>query len=467
MSETAYRRDEALFASLFVLSDASAIGLSFVLAYWMRFDSPLVRWIPVTKGTPAFAYYLWTALAVVPCWIALFRAFGLYELAPRRSGADEFVALLKAVAVGCLVAMSAAFLYRGFSYSRLVFAYIGCISILFLTGGRTLCGSYLRRVRARGRGLRRCALVGGVAPAGRLADEIVRNPQLGYRLVGTVEASLPGLPELGRAEEIGALVREHHIDLLILAIPLSNWDRIAEIITRCEGLDVSFKLMPDFFEVLVTRMSVGHIDGIPLIGLKESPLSGSNATIKRTMDLVVSLLGLAALSPLFLLAALAIKLTSRGPVLYPQQRVGRDGRAFVLYKFRSMVDRAEAETGPAWTRPDDPRITRVGRILRWTGADELPQLWNVLRGDMSLVGPRPERPHFIEQFRDRVPHYLERHRIKSGITGWAQINGLRGDSSIEERTKYDIYYVENWSLTFDLKILLMTLFGRKTYGSAY
>ena len=467
MSENAYRKDESLFASLFVLSDTSAIGLSFVISYWIRFGSPLVRWIPVTKGTPALAYYLWTALVVVPFWLLLFRGFGLYELAPRRTGADQFVALLKAVAVGCLAAMAAAFLYRGFSYSRLVFAYIGGTSVLFLALGRALCGSYLRYLRSKGRGLRRCALIGRAVPAERLAEEITRNPQWGYRLIGTVEAPLSGLPELGRTEEIGVLVREHRIDLLILAIPLSDWDRIAAIITRCEGLDVSFKLMPDLFEVLVTRMSAGQIAGIPLIGLKESPLSGANAALKRAMDLTVSLLGLAALSPLLLLVALAIKLASRGPVLYSQQRVGRDGRSFILYKFRSMVAHAEDEIGPAWTRPDDPRVTRVGRVLRRTGADELPQLWNVLRGDMSLVGPRPERPHFIEQFQGQVPHYLERHRVKSGITGWAQVNGLRGDSSIAERVQYDIYYVENWSLTFDLKILLMTLFGRKTYSRAY
>ena len=467
MPGDSYRRDETFLAFLFVFSDASAIGLSFVLSYWMRFDSPLAHWIPVTKGTPALSSYLWAALVVIPCWIALFRAFGLYDLAPRRTGADEFITLLKATVVGCLAAMSAAFLYRGFSYSRLVFAYIGISSVLLLTGGRVLSGSYLRRLRAGGRALCRCALVGGGDSAGRLADEIGRNPELGYRLLGTVDLSLPGLPSLGRSEEIGTIVRRHRIDLLILAIPLSDWDRITEVITRCEGLDVSFKLIPDFFEILVTRMSVGQIAGIPLIGLKESPLSGANAALKRTMDLIVSLSGLILLSPLLLLVALAIKLTSKGPVFYPQQRVGRDGRSFVLYKFRSMVHRAEAETGPVWTHPDDPRITRVGRILRRTSVDELPQLWNVLCGDMSLVGPRPERPHFIEQFQGRVPHYLERHRVKSGITGWAQVNGLRGDSSIEERIKYDIYYVENWSLSFDLKILLMTLFGRKTHGSAY
>ena len=230
---------------------------------------------------------------------------------------------------------------------------------------------------------------------------------------------------------------------------------------------MEFYLVPDLYDLLAVKVSMGNIGGVPVMGLKGRPLSGWNAVVKRGMDIAVSGVLLMALWPLFLPLALIIKRTSKGPIFYRQERIGRDGRRFVIFKFRSMIEDAEGETGPVWAAEDDPRVTPVGRFLRRWSIDELPQLWNVLKGEMSLVGPRPEREYFVDQFGSEVPQYLDRHRVKSGMSGWAQVNGLRGNAPIEERTKYDIYYIENWSIGLDIKILLMTLFGRKTERGAH
>jgi exopolysaccharide biosynthesis polyprenyl glycosylphosphotransferase len=247
------------------------------------------------------------------------------------------------------------------------------------------------------------------------------------------------------------------IDRIFIAIEGAPDEAAAKIVRSCAHLPVQFEVVPDLFGRINERMRLTEMDGIPLLGVKGFPLESWNRFVKRTFDIVVSALLLLVLSPIGLLLTLAIKLDSRGPVFYTQIRMGRDGRIFRIHKFRSMQRNAEAETGPVWASQEDSRTTRVGSILRRTSLDELPQLWNVFRGNMSLVGPRPERPHFVRQFGERIPRYFDRHRVKSGMTGWAQVNGLRGDTSVEERTRYDVFYVENWSLFFDVKILLLTL----------
>jgi exopolysaccharide biosynthesis polyprenyl glycosylphosphotransferase len=230
-----------------------------------------------------------------------------------------------------------------------------------------------------------------------------------------------------------------------------------EIILGCEDLKVEFQIVPDMVEVMAARARVVSFDGIPLISLGRTPLEGWNRVLKRSLDVALSSAGLALLSPAFALLGIWIKLDSKGPVFFRQQRLGRDGRKFFQYKFRSMIEDAEQQTGPVFAKEDDPRRTKVGAFLRKSNFDEFPQLYNVLRGDMSLVGPRPERKFFVDKFKEGIPRYFLRHKVKSGITGWAQVNGLRGNTSIEERTKYDLFYVENWSLAFDIKILFLTL----------
>jgi exopolysaccharide biosynthesis polyprenyl glycosylphosphotransferase len=294
-----------------------------------------------------------------------------------------------------------------------------------------------------------------------LARHVRGRGALGYELVGVVrEASAeppPGLPDLGTLEEVDRIAREHEIDLYLVALPLESQHKLLECLVRCEQVDVDFEFVPDLLQLMTRRARVTDLDGLPLISLKEFPLTGWNAVAKRAVDLALAVIALPLLLPVFAAMAAAIKLDSPGPAFYRQTRMGRDGRAFEMLKFRSMRADAERESGPVWTSEADPRRTRLGAWLRATSLDELPQIWNVLKGEMSLVGPRPERPYFVEQFTGNVPNYFDRHRVKSGMTGWAQVNGLRGNTPIEERTRYDLFYIENWSLLLDLRILLLTL----------
>jgi exopolysaccharide biosynthesis polyprenyl glycosylphosphotransferase len=266
---------------------------------------------------------------------------------------------------------------------------------------------------------------------------------------------------------LAEIVQREKIDMVVATLAEHETSQLVPLLKMSEGLNVEFLLVPDLIEMMTSRVRLQEIDGLPLLRIKQVPLAGWNGVLKRAFDIFFALVGLIILSPLFLLITITIYFEAKGSIFYKQKRVGLDGHEFDLIKFRSMREDAEKKTGPVWARPGDPRVTRVGRLLRRFSLDELPQLWNVLKGEMSLVGPRPERPFFIEQFRDEIPRYLDRHRVKSGMTGWAQVNGLRGQAPIEERTKYDIYYIENWSLAFDVKIILKTIravaFGKDSY----
>jgi Undecaprenyl-phosphate glucose phosphotransferase len=286
-------------------------------------------------------------------------------------------------------------------------------------------------------------------------------PSLGYRVVGFVDGeSTPGqqimeIPVLGGVDDLPTLIREHEIEEVIIGRPELSHQEMLTIISRCERAQAGVKIFPDLFQIIATELSIGDLGGLPLLSVRDVALRGWKLTLKRSVDLVGSALMLVFLSPFLMLVALAIKLDSRGSVFYAQERMGLDASPFWCLKFRSMRTDAESQ-GPGWTTEGDPRVTRLGRFIRRFSIDELPQLINVLVGDMSLVGPRPERPVYVEQFRRSIPRYMDRHREKAGLTGWAQVNGLRGDTSIAERTKYDLWYIENWSLWLDFRIMLRT-----------
>jgi exopolysaccharide biosynthesis polyprenyl glycosylphosphotransferase len=446
------------FAFLSLVSDWLAVSLALAFAFWVRFDS---GWIAAPKGVPSFGSYVPGFLFTAFGWTILFATMGLYD--PRRalSRADETVLVLKGAALGALIMMSSAFLYRGVSYSRVLFALAVPTAFLAALLSRALMREVRARARARGIGVDRVLLVGGGAAAAAIRKSIESRPELGYRIVGAVsDPGLPapeGVPVLGPVESVAAVCRDSAVSRVFITLPEAERDRILAVLRACENLPLQFEIVPDLFGRLGERMRLSEIGGIPLLGVKDFPLQSWNRFVKRAFDIAVSLVLLVLFSVLLLPPlALAIRLDSRGPVFYRQRRIGRDGRVFRIAKLRSMVDDAERETGPVWASPRDARLTRVGAFLRRTSLDELPQLWNVLRGEMSLVGPRPERPHFVRTFEKSVPRYFDRHRVKSGMTGWAQVNGLRGNTPIEERTRYDVFYVENWSLLFDLKILFMT-----------
>jgi len=468
------QQNDFLIPFLTVLSDIIAIEAAFLLSYWIRFYSPLADLIAVTQGYPPLGAYIYGSLVVIPIWLFLFNRRRLYSTRRTVAISDEFFAIVRVVTIGMLVVMSAAFFYRAFSYSRIVFAFLWIASIILLALGRFIVLEYEKHRYRRGLGLRRAIIIGNNDTANRTYENFLHRHELGYEILGyfadsesSARTPLSSTAYLGALGEASSYIKRERIEHVLIALTYKEHPQLYEIAEACEGLNVEFMMVPDLLELMTSRVRIQELAGIPFLKIKEIPLTTWNRITKRTFDFTVSLILLLIASPLLLLTSLVTKLSSRGPAFYVQDRVGLDGRVFRLLKFRTMRTDAEAETGPVWARKNDPRATPLGRILRRLSIDELPQLLNVLKGEMSLVGPRPERPAFVEQFKSEIPKYLERHRVKAGVTGWAQVNGLRQNAPIAERTKYDIYYIENWSLVFDLKILLQTvkavLLGKDAY----
>jgi Undecaprenyl-phosphate glucose phosphotransferase len=297
-----------------------------------------------------------------------------------------------------------------------------------------------------------------------VADKVLEHRELGFKVVGFIDdraagdhIGYRGLPLLGKLSDVDEVIKRENVDHVYVALPLEEHVKMLGIVeaTNREGVDIH--VVPDLLQFIALRARLENLDGVPIISLNDVPLRGFNSVLKRAIDFTLSAAGLLVMSIPFAALAALVKFTSNGPVFYRQERMGLDGKAFDVYKFRSMYQGAEDETGPIWARDDDPRCTPVGRWMRRLDLDELPQLWNVVRGDMSIVGPRPERPYFVEQFKHRIPQYMLRHKVKAGITGWAQVNGWRGNTSLEKRIEYDLYYIENWSVALDLKIMWLTV----------
>ena len=443
------------------LIDVVALVAAVLLAYNYRFHVDRIP-IPGTEP-PAFGYYLAAAPLLGLIFVVTFAFSGVYRIRRGRPLIDELFAIIGAAALAGLVTLALMSIYRGFSYSRLVLIYTVVIALVLITAARTALRQVLIAQQRRGIGTDRVLVVGTGAGSELLLHRMTMFPQYGYTVCGVLDDRLePGTPfagskVVGRVAELPAQVRAQGVDQVFLALPGASHEEMLHLIKTCDDLQVDFRMLPDVFEIITTRVSADVVDGIPLVGVRRSQVEGIGLAVKRAFDLVISLILLLVLSPVWLLLALAIAVSSHGPVLYRQDRVGKGGSLFTLYKFRSMVSDAEAETGPIFASPDDVRRTAIGRFMRLLSLDELPQLINIIRGDMSLVGPRPERLFFVERFGAEIPRYLERHQVRPGVTGWAQVNDLRGSTSIADRTIYDIYYIENWSLSFDVKILLLTM----------
>ena len=453
-----------LLAAITSFFDVVAINSVFLAAYWLRFYSGLMDNIAVHKGPiPPLDGYLQLMLLMTIVYLVVIRWFGLYYF-EAQSKIDTFYAGIKATTFASILILGGVFFYRGFSYSRwvMVLSWFININVLFLN--RMLIKIIERKLRMRGIGVNRIAVVGFNRTAQTLIDRIQSRPELGYEFIGIIAGqkspiSIEAYRLLGETPDILNIVTKHHLDELFIASPVVSHEEILQLLHSCEGNSVKFRIIPDLYEIMVGKVNVGEINGIPIVGLKELPLQGWPRLIKRLMDISISLTALLVLSPIIFIIAVTIKINDNGPVFFLQERVGQDGKPFTIYKFRSMRSDAEEGVGHSWATKDDPRCTKVGAFLRKWSLDELPQLFNVLKGDMSLVGPRPEMSGLIHHFSKSIPHYLERHKVKSGMTGWAQINGLRGNTSLEERIKYDLYYIENWSLDFDIKILLKTIWA--------
>ena len=448
------RRTDTLFNILTVVFDGGVAYLAFFLAYqvYLRFR----------PGSPAFQNYIPMAGVHAVTLVLVFFFARLYHRTRSQSQFDEVTKLLGAASMG--IVMTVAFtqlLLPSIDYSRWVIVLVWLMTIILVTAARLFLGAFQGFLRARGIGAWRILIV-GAGDTGRLvADRILKSPNLGYQLVGFIEdrpnrTGRPDVPLLGGLDDLEKVINQRRVDEVIIAQLEATHDQLLDIIARCHSGKVSIKVFPDVFQIMASEVTIGHLDGLPLLTVRDVALQGWKRTLKRGVDIAFSLLLLIFLSPLLLFIALLIKLDSRGPVFYTQERIGLDGRPFPVIKFRTMLHTPDSDK-PGWTVANDPRRTRLGTLLRRTSLDELPQFMNVLIGDMSVVGPRPEQPAYVEMFRRQFPRYMERHREKAGITGWAQVNGLRGDTSIAERTKYDLWYIENWSLWLDFKIMLKTL----------
>ena len=451
-----------------VVADAVAVGCGFLLAVWLRF---FAGWIPLRhERIPPLALYLYGAGVGTVLFLLIFRSLGLYTRPQTGSFSDRIPRLVRATGWGLLLATALAFAIRTEPpYSRVVAA----ISFLTVAGLVLLERWILFRIEwnlARHREeVNRVVVLGTDAIAAHIKQALKNEPTLRSRVVAFLRCSAaPPVAEIpaelvrGSVDDLPGFIERGEVDQVIMAdITLPN-QRLAEIMLLCERNLVSFQMVPDLFGLLTQKVRMTMVGDIPLLGISKWPLDYFwNRVFKRTEDIVAALWGLLVAAPVIGMAAVLIKRESPGPVFFRQERCGEGGRGFTIYKLRTMAADAEAETGPVWALPDDPRRTRVGAFLRRHSLDELPQFWNVLRGDMSLVGPRPERPHFVEQFKEDISRYMWRHVSKPGITGWAQVNGLRGHTDIRDRIQYDLYYLENWSLALDFKIILKTFFARK------
>ena len=362
-----------------------------------------------------------------------------------------------------------------FQVSQAVWGLFLILNVMFTFALRELVREVFERRWRAGLGLKRI-LIAGSGELGRLvADKIIEHRELGYQIVGFVDdraagdhLGYRGLPLLGTIDDAAQIALRESIDHLYVALPPDQHLQMIELIEATSRECIDVKVVPDLLQVIALRARLEDLDGVPVINVNDVPLQGFNSVVKRGIDMAISAAGARCVLalPLALVAAL-VRLTSKGPIFYRQERMGLDGKSFTIVKFRSMTDDAERDTGPVWTQRNDPRVTAFGRFLRRSNIDELPQLWNVLRGDMSIVGPRPERPHFVEQFKHRIPQYMLRHKVKAGLTGWAQVNGWRGNTALEKRIEYDLYYIENWSVRLDLKIMWLTLTKSFFHKHAY
>jgi exopolysaccharide biosynthesis polyprenyl glycosylphosphotransferase len=469
VSQTVDRRVRGLLRTLLVVSDLIMLVLAFALGYVLRARLPLPA-VPVNP--PPFSTYTPMLVVHVAMTMLVFYFARMYHQRRAASRFDEAYAIAQNVSIGTLLAVafeSLAFKNSALEldYPRGVVVYAWLLGIVLVVVGRMLYRYLTVRLRDFGIGRDNVLLVGSGEVARTIAEKIRWSPTLGLNIVGAVNGEEVGavgeVPIIGTTAELPEIIDQYEVDEVIIALPEASRHELVQLVSKCQRGRVDIKVYPDIFAYMAGGLTVDDLNGMPLLSVRDVALRGWKLSLKRAMDVVGAFAGLVALSPFMTLTALLIKLESPGPVFFCQERMGLDGHPFPMIKFRSM--RADAEKhGPGWTTENDPRVTRMGRFMRRTNWDEIPQLINVFWGHMSLVGPRPEQPYYVQKFREFIPRYMERHREKAGMTGWAQVNGLRGDTSILERTKYDLWYVENWSLWLDVKIVLRTMiqtfFGR-------
>jgi Undecaprenyl-phosphate glucose phosphotransferase len=457
-------------AGIYLAGDLVATLAAFFAAWLLRFE---VEIIPVTKNVPEFGPYLRLVPFVVVAWPIVFYFHGLYQSRRSRSRVDEMLTLVVAVLLATILLSVVIAWYRPpaapgsheyFTYSRAFVGLFALADLLLVAASRLTIRDALRRIRLSGQNLQRILVVGAGALGREITQKILAHREMGFAVIGFLDddpgkagATICDVPVLGTLRQAEEVLGRHDIDQVFIALPLDAHKKMLQMLDLMARECVEIKLVPDILQYATLKAALEDVDGTPVINLSQVPLQGWSSMVKRGMDIAIAAASLLALALLLPGVALAIWLEDRGPIFYRQERMGLDGKSFLIVKFRSMRVDAEASSGPVWAVRDDPRRTRVGSFLRRWSIDELPQAWNVLIGDMSVVGPRPERPTFVREFKHKIPRYMLRHRVRAGITGWAQVHGWRGNTSIKKRIHYDLYYIQNWSLALDCKILWMTL----------
>ena len=462
--------NERFFYRLHVVIDAFVIAFSYLLACFLQ----LGFFIEKDIGRLTTEEYLLPLFFVVPGLLLLYYAFNLYTSKRVQGRRLEIGNIVKANSLMLLIFLSVLMLRHMDDFSRqLVFLFYGIDTVLEVVV-RFLIRRALVNIRKKGMNLKRILLVGYSRAAEEYIDRINANPQWGYVVRGILDDNIErgtmykGVKVIGRIDNLLVILPQNHLDEIAITLGLNEYYKLERIVGLCEKSGVHTKFIPDYNNIIPTKPYTEDLLGLPVINIRHVPLSNTfNMMVKRTMDVCGSLLCIVLFSPVMLLMAALIKLTSPGPLIFKQERVGLHNRPFKMYKFRSMEVQTEREEQKGWTVKNDARVTGIGRFMRKTSIDELPQLFNVLKGDMSLVGPRPERPQFVEKFREEIPRYMVKHQVRPGMTGWAQINGYRGDTSIRKRIEYDLYYIENWTVGLDFKILFLTCFKGFINKNAY
>ena len=459
--------------SMHLVIDAIVVALSYLLAWYLKFATPFSDKDP-TVGVLDRGTYFGVLWVIVPLYVVLYYAFNLY--APKRATMRryEILGVFKANTVGIVILMMILFLIEQYDLSRSMLAVFYFINLILTTLVRTLIRNILQLVRRKGYNLKYVLLVGYSTAAEEYITRINQNPQWGYVIRGILDDTVPkgtiykGVKVVGSIDNLKYILPENKLDEVAITIALRDYEKLADIVDMCEKSGVHTKFIPDYSSLVPSNPYTEDVLGLPVINIRYIPLNNTlNLFIKRVTDILGAMLGIIVLSPVMLICAIAVKISSPGPVLYKQERIGLHNKPFKMYKFRSMRVQKASEEEKAWTTKDDPRVTNVGRFLRKTSLDELPQLFNIVIGEMSLVGPRPERPQFVEKFKEEIPRYMIKHQVRPGLTGWAQVNGFRGDTSIRKRVEYDLFYIENWTFSFDVKIIFMTLFKGFRNKNAY
>lgn len=454
-----------------MLIDTIVLVLSYFLAWLIRFVGPMAA---TAVRTRSFQQYMMMLILIIPVYLLLYQAFTLYT--PMRMQGRRLVLanIIKANSLGLLILMFTFYMIDEGDYSRSTYIMFYVINIILQWCVRMLIFTLLRDMREKGLNQKQMICVGYSRAAEEYIDRVLANPQWGYVIRGILDDNVAagteykGIKVLGRIANLNIILPENRLDEIAITLGLSEYYRLEEIVALCEKSGVHTKFIPDYNKIIPTKPYTEDILGLPVINIRYVPLNNTfNALVKRAMDIVGSIVGIIVTSPLMLLMCLIIRLTSPGPLIYKQERVGLHNQTFWMYKFRSMEVQPEAEEKKAWTVKNDPRVTPIGKFMRHTSIDELPQLFNILKGNMSLVGPRPERPFFVEKFREEIPRYMVKHQVRPGLTGWAQVNGYRGDTSIRKRIECDLYYIENWSIGLDIKIIFLTFFKGFINKNAY